>query len=202
MADFLASHNRYNTMNSWNGNSSYANCVKVNRLGINGTSLEKAFEILASDYWDEIRFPIREFEKSWYGGYTIGSNGRSGGYLVLYEAEVYSPGHRSTCTRCGQLNFQQAVEGSVCGVCRAPRVNLKSPLKWVRAKSSSIDHRMSKEDYLDMSHAWLKDRAELVRSFDAACDQVRNAFIELINDFMVVEETVMVPQKVKRLERI
>ncbi len=203
LAVFLEGHFRYNTMNSWNGNSSYANCVKVDRLGLRGTSLDKAFDILGSeDFWDEIRFPIREFERNWYGSYTIGSNGRSSGYLVLYEAEVHNPGYRSTCSRCGQLNYQEAVQGAVCGVCKAPRVNLKKELQWVRAKASSIDHKMSKEDYLDMSHAWLKDRTELVRSFDAACDQVREAFIHLIDDFMVVEETVMVPQKVKRLERI
>ena len=200
LAGFLAGHYRYSTMNSWNGNSSYANCVKVDRLGLRGTSLDKAFEILSVDgYWDQIKHPIREFERDWYGGYTIGSNGRSGGYLVLYESEVHNPGYKSTCTRCGQLNYQEATEGSTCGVCRAPRVNLKRPLQWIRAKASSIDHRMSKEDYLDMSHSWLKDRVELVRSFDAACDNIRGEFIHLLDSYMVVEETVHVPKQVKRL---
>jgi len=40
------------------------------------------------------------------GRYTIGSNGRSGGYLVLYQGEYYDPGYKSRCRACGQLNYQ------------------------------------------------------------------------------------------------
>lgn len=203
LAEFLSGHYRHDTMGSWNQSTSYANCVKVDRLGLKGQDLHKAFEILNVDgYWHEIRGPIRDFEKAWYSSYTIGSNGRSGGYLVLYEAELYRSEYKSTCTKCGQLNYQEAVHGSVCGVCRSPRVNLKNPLNWTRAKNSSIDHRMSKDDYMDMSHTWLKDRAELVRSFDAACDAVRHEFIRLLSDYMVIEKTVQVEKKVLQLEPI
>lgn len=201
---FLAGHYRYQTGSTWSGGSSYAHCVKLNHLGLSGQSLEKAFEVTSTDddYWRHLGQPIREFEAAWYGGYTILNNGRSGGYLVLSEAEVHNPGYKSTCTRCGQLNYQEAFKGAVCGVCKAPRVNLKRPLSWVRPRGLTIDHRMSKEDYLDMGHSWLKDRAELVRAFDAACDGVRDAFIDLLDDFMVIEETVMVPHKVRRLEPV
>ena len=203
LAKFLSNHYRYDTMNSWNNASSYANCVKINRLGLRGSSLEKAWDILGSNnYWDEIRWPIQNFQDEWCNGYSIVSNGRNSGYLVLVEAEVYDPGYKSTCSRCGKLNYQAACDDSKCGVCGAKRVNLKKPLAWVRTKGNGIDQRMSFDDYMDMSHSWLKDRAELVRSFDAACDAVRDHFIELINDYMIVEETVMVPQTVKRLERV
>lgn len=202
IAGFLADHFRYSTMISWNGGSSYANNVKIDQLGLSGSDLDKAWEIIqAEDYWSEIKQPIRDFEKDWYGAYTIGSNGRNSGYLVLYEAEIFQPGYKSTCSSCGQLNFGEAEPGSVCGVCREPRVNLQRPLQWVRAKASSIDHRMTMEEYLDMSRHWLLDRYELVRTFDAACDKVRSNFIALLNDHMVVEVTMHVEQKVKRLER-
>lgn len=203
LVNFLSDHYRYDTMGSWNRGTSYANCVKVNDLGFTNQDKDKAYEIVGIEgYWDQIRHPIRDFEKNWYGAYTIGSNGRSSGYLVLYEAELYNSGYKSTCKQCGQLNYQEAVDGSVCGVCRSPRVNLKNPLQWTRAKTSSIDHRMAKEDYLDMSHSWLKDRAELVRSFDAACDAIRAEFVAMLNDYMVVEKTITVEKKVRCLEPI
>ncbi len=204
MAEFLVKHYRYDTMGSWNCATSYANCVKLNRIGINGSQLVKAFDIIATDgYWDEIRYPIRDFEQETNKAYTIGSNGRSGGYLVLYSAEVYDPGYKSTCSKCGQLNFQLAhSEHDKCGVCKSPRSNLKAPLQWMRTKSSGIDQDMEMEDFMDMSLGELKNKVEIVRLFDKTCDDVREVFLEIINDFMIVEETVMVPKKVRRLERL
>lgn len=203
VAEFLLHHYRYNTASSWNRSTSYANCVKVDRIGLTGSSLQKAFELVSIDgLWGEISTPIREFEHEMMGAYTIGSNGRSGGYLVLYEAEIYDPGYKSTCPSCGQLNYQPVTQGShTCGVCRGERKNLKAPLRWTRAKTSAFDHGMTMEDFMDMSFAWLKDRADLVRSFDRACDRVRSAFIGAIEEYMVIEETVMVPTRVRRLER-
>ena len=205
VAKFLVNHFRYNTMSSVNRATSYANCVKLHRLGLTGTSLEKAFELITTidEIWSEISWPIREFENEHMGCYTIESNGRSNGYLVLYEADVYDPGYKSTCPKCGQLNFKLvSAESHKCGICGSERRNLKSALRWTRTKGSSIDHGMTIEDFMDMSHTDLKDRAELVRSFDHACDKIRENFIQCINDYIVVEETVMVPTKVRRLERI
>ena len=54
---------------------------------------------------------------------------------------------------------------------------------------------------LDWSMDDLQDRLDLVRAFDAACDITRSAFIRLLNEFMLIEQVVMVPQTVKRLER-
>jgi hypothetical protein len=45
----------------------------------------------------------------------------------------------------------------------------------------------------------LRDRVELVCRFDRACDEMRQAFINLIEDYMVVTETVMVPKTITRL---
>ena len=58
------------------------------------------------------------------------------------------------------------------------------------------------EDFMDMSLGELKNKVEIVRLFDKTCDDVRDVFLEIINDFMIVEETVMVPKKVRRLERL
>lgn len=204
VAKFLLDHYRYYTMSSVNRSTSYANCVKVNRLGLTGSALDKAFEFISVEgYWDEITWPIRDFEREMSGAYTIGTNGRSGGYLVLFESEIYDPGYKSTCPKCGQLNYQLVSPAShSCGVCRADRRNLKAPLRWTRTKSSSIDQGMTMDDFMDMSLTGLKDRADLVLSFDRACDRVRNEFISAIEKYMVVEATVMVPTRVRRLERM
>ena len=37
MIDFLSDHFRYHTMNSWNNATSYARCVKLNRLSLMNT---------------------------------------------------------------------------------------------------------------------------------------------------------------------
>lgn len=89
MIDFLTNHFRYDTMNSWNASTSYANNVKVYNLGIEDKDiLDKAWNIVCSDIeceemYDSFRQIIDEFRQN--EGYDIGFNGRSGGYLVLYK---------------------------------------------------------------------------------------------------------------------
>lgn len=98
MIDFLTNHFRYNTMNSWNASTSYANNVKIYNLGIEDESvLDKAFDIIAADVDSEemeynFQQIIDEFRQN--EGYDIGFNGRSGGYLVLYSMG-YNAAHNS-----------------------------------------------------------------------------------------------------------
>ena len=108
MENFLSSHFQYYTMSSWNGVTSYANCIKITQLGLTNRQIDNAFDLLsAEDYWDEIRFPIDQFTEDYNGQYTIGVNGRSGGYLVLYKSEYKSTGHKSFCPCCGQRNYKK-----------------------------------------------------------------------------------------------
>jgi len=67
---------------------------------------------------------------------------------------------------------------------------------------SGIDHGLTYTEMMDWTHSQLKTRLDLVRSFDAACDNARNAFKRVLNEYMLVEKTIMVPQKVRSLERI
>ena len=46
MTEFLAKHFRYNTMNSWNQSTSYANNIKVYNLGLNKEQEEKLYAML------------------------------------------------------------------------------------------------------------------------------------------------------------
>ena len=86
MIDYLKNHFRYHTMHCWNNSTSYANCIKIDRL--NGVKVsDKFFDALNLDEsYEDFNFVLHEFgvdNPEW----EIGSNGRSGGYLVLYQRE-------------------------------------------------------------------------------------------------------------------
>lgn len=87
MVSFLANHFRYYTINPWNRLTSYANNVKVQNLEIPNHLREKAYDFIScddtGDYSDAVNELVLEFmDKT---GYTVCFNGRSSGYLVLYE---------------------------------------------------------------------------------------------------------------------
>ncbi|MDP3331848.1 MAG: hypothetical protein Q8S55_07625 [Methylococcaceae bacterium] len=107
MVDFLKGHYRYDTMSSWNRLTSYANNIKFHRLGLPSEQEDKAYKMLDTDFWEEIRSPIDDFTYDQGHHYTICSNGRSGGYLVLHESHLELTGHLSYCPTCGQRNFKK-----------------------------------------------------------------------------------------------
>lgn len=92
MWHFLKNHFTYSTMNSWNGQKSIANNVKVYNLKLGGdwtVALRYLHDegdpgLLQLYINDEIRF----FEED-NPYYRVGFNGRSGGYLVLYNKDNY-----------------------------------------------------------------------------------------------------------------
>lgn len=83
MWNFLKNHYTYYTMNSWNRLDSVANCVKIYKLGLTG-DIWQALAFLESDDYFEVNDMIRFWEYD-HKGYKVGFNGRSGGYLVLYN---------------------------------------------------------------------------------------------------------------------
>lgn len=122
MVNFLTGHYRYSTGNSWNGTTSFANEVKVNCLGLTPEQRQIAYEVIETEnYWDQISDPINEFTQANSHYYTICSNGRSSGYLVLHESSLKLTGHKSYCPACRQRNFAKvppvldAVEQIIAG---------------------------------------------------------------------------------------
>ncbi|HHX66749.1 MAG TPA: hypothetical protein GX708_01665 [Gallicola sp.] len=83
MFEFLKNHDVYYTLNSWNRLYSIANNVKVYNL----FEIEAAYDILemleVDDYFT-INLNIEYWEAE-NAEYKVGFNGRSGGYLVLYN---------------------------------------------------------------------------------------------------------------------
>lgn len=80
MFEFLNNHFTYWTMNSWNRLESIANNVKVYNLKLDYEILD----ILQADDYFTINMMIEDWEAE-HKGYKVGFNGRSGGYLVLYN---------------------------------------------------------------------------------------------------------------------
>ena len=83
MFNFLNEHYTYDTMNSWNNMESIANNVKLHRLHLDGDYCV-ALAFLESEGYESINDRIRMWEHD-HPGYELGFNGRSGGYLVLYN---------------------------------------------------------------------------------------------------------------------
>lgn len=89
MIKFLTNHFRYYTANSWNRNTSYANKVKIYDLGLTKELTDKALDFINADCMDyelDVHDLILDFAKR--TGYNAGFNGRSYGYIVLYETQT------------------------------------------------------------------------------------------------------------------
>ena len=80
MFEFLKGHFKYSTLNYWNNLWSIANNVKVYKLGLD----YKILDLLQIDNYFTINTIIEDWEVM-HPGYKVGFNGRSGGYLVLYN---------------------------------------------------------------------------------------------------------------------
>jgi hypothetical protein len=110
--DYLIDHFRYNTMNSWNRSTAPARIIKVDRV-LPRELVNVALDLIGvEDIWDEsgFNFPLQEWQEEQNHSYQWGSNGRSGGYVVMYEGCRELSGYKSRCIRCGQLNFATVME--------------------------------------------------------------------------------------------
>lgn len=109
MVDFLSNHFRYSTMNSWNNATSYANNVKIYTLGLPRELEKKAYDLIETDEArDILNSIISEWGRSHSHAWQAGFNGRSGGYLVMYQGGCRPSGYKSYCAACGQRNYKLA----------------------------------------------------------------------------------------------
>ena len=197
MIEYLSEHFRYNTMNSWNRSTSYAVNIKVHKLGLPRDLENRAFDMLeVRESFRGFNAVLRDFDKRHNYSYQIGSNGRSGGYLVLYQGGQRPSQHKSYCTECGQRNFTRIEENSnVCGRCYEPtRVNCEfSPEHFTYpGKSLDMDEEFAEWDMYD-----LRNRVDLVWDFDRTCQKAVNAFIDFCKTHIVKDDVVMVPTDVR-----
>jgi len=76
---------KYNTMNSWNLSTSLAYDLKVYNV-IPKKYQERVYELMQYDnFYNEINWLMSDFDRENDYKFQAGFNGRSGGYLVLYQ---------------------------------------------------------------------------------------------------------------------
>jgi len=195
MVAFLESHFRYYTMNSWNNASSYANNVKIDGLGFDRDIERELYDIIQTSEFAEIMGDIiDDFACEHNFAWQAGFNGHSGGYLVLYSGKREPTGHKSYCTSCGQPNFGSIEEsGQECGFCHEmTRVDYTTPPMRVVALTASVDQG---EDFNEWDICSLRERVEIVQSFDRMCDLIVAETKGLAENYSVETETVYIPQE-------
>lgn len=195
MTDFLRNHFRYNTMNSWNQATSYACNLKIHRLGLESEIESKLYDMLGTQEFYCFRQEALDlFSEMHDYQWQAAFNGRSGGYLVLYQGELRPSGHLSYCTCCGQHNFRSVKDtGNACGACGKPsRVDFSTPPKQsvtFPGRGTDMD-----EDYEEWSLQELRNRVKLVQELDSLADDLVSQAIRLAREYDVVEEEYYVPQ--------
>ena len=87
MRDYLRGHYRYNTMNSWNNSTSYAHNMKVHHLGLTADHRNRAYDLVdMPEVRDAAEGLCDDFAADCGYSWKAMFNGRSAGYLVLYQS--------------------------------------------------------------------------------------------------------------------
>ena len=204
MTRFLTTHFRYDTMNSWNQSTSYANNVKVYNLGLTKEQEEKLYAMLeTSEFYTYINEMLNEFAIEHNHLWQVGFNGRSSGYLVLYQGFTRLSGYKSVCQKCGQRNYKTVEEtgNNRCGRCGAEaRVNydvMPREVGCYPGRSTDMG-----EDFEDWELYQLRQRVKLVQEFDKLCDDILKMVVELLENYEVEEKIAMKPHNVKVLREV
>lgn len=195
MTGFLKNHFRYYTMNSWNRSTSYACNLKIHSLGLTAECEMKMYDLIETREFFHLQSSLlQEFAREHNYLWQAGMNGRSGGYLILYQGEIKPSGYLSICTECGQKNYLAAsASDCICGACQKPaRVNLEKPdLTVIAYPGRGTDMN---EEFEDWGLSALRERVRLVQSLDQLADAMVAQAVCLCRTCDVSEETVYVPQ--------
>ena len=188
MVRFLTEHFRYHTANSWNRSTSYAHNLKIHNLRVDRETEERLYSLIqCEEFYLGIEFLIGEFGAANDWRWQAGFNGRSGGYLVLYQGSQKPSGYKSYCPSCGQRNYTSVTENSGnCGVCKNPRRDYsKTHMEISVFPGRGTDEGECFEDW-DMDS--LRERVELVQSFDRLADSIVAEAIYQADNFEIGEE--------------
>lgn len=204
MTGFLQNHFRYSTANSWNCSTSYANDIKIYNLGLSKDIADRLWDMLECDkIYERFHELMEDFGQKYNWRWQAGINGRSGGYLVLYQGETETSQYHSICRFCGQKNYQSVKEtgNDICGRCgdhgqvdltvSQPRIIMYP------GRSTDMD-----EDFEDWSMTELRDRVALVQEFDKLTDRIISKAVWFAENSRVQEEKYCVPATRKVLAAI
>ena len=202
MISFLRDHPRYWTMNSWNRSTSYANCVKIYKLDLTPEQLENAWKMLdMPEVYDAIGDVMNEWSAAHDWRYQIGFNGRSGGYLVLYQGGLdWQNARTAQCDECCKLTWHKQDTPCTSDGCDGTlRVLPKPRPQVVTYPGRSLD---ASGDFEDWTMDELRERVRLVQDFDQACDAAVTVFVDYCSSYEVAEQEIMVSKTVKVLEPV
>ena len=201
MTGYLIEHFRYHTLSSWNASTSYAHKVKIHSLALPSALQDIAYDLISVDETFELLSDLieewgREHDYLWQAGF----NGRSGGYLVLYQGGREKLEYKSYCRACGQRNYKLVEEYERCGKCGEEEelFNLERPI-YRPFVYSGRGTDMYKE-YEDWDMESLRARVRVVQEFDQLVQDVFDEFVYLCEHYHVVEEEIMVPKTVRVLQ--
>lgn len=169
---YIKDHFTYYSLNSWNGLESIANNVKTYRLGLSNEQQDRLCELESADpdeYWFLINQCLRDECLS--RGIDVCFNGRSSGYLVLYENG-----------------------GAKCPL-KGEYWDYDSYQDWLKDYAEWYDYRAAQSDLRYM----IERDFEMVREFDQLCDAMRDNLIFIADHASINEEEVVVVQTVKSL---
>ena len=205
MRKFLRKHFRYNTMNSWNRSTSYANCIKLHHVDKpKDIDSDTWYEMFGITQWQEkLSDLLEDFGRKHNWQWQAGINGRSGGYVVLYKGGIKPSGYESYCSHCGQKNYQAVPEDQIgiCGRCDAKaRVNFKqTDMQIFTWPGKDVDMY---EDFENWTLSEIRERVELVQDFDQLCEDIVNEYLDTCRNYRISEEEILVPKTIKVLEPV
>ena len=203
MIELLQNHFRYYTANSWNGSTSYACNLKIHRLGLDREIVDKLYDMIHIDgFYDTMNDLKYDFGESHDFQWQARFNGKSGGYLVLYEGERQPSGHKSYCYACGQKNYKSTNEnGNICGACDQMTLTDCNETRMAIQVYSGRSVDMG-EDFEDWEMECLRERVELVQSFDALADGIVAEAVHIAKSHEIYEETIFEPKTHLRMRGI
>lgn len=199
MIEYLTNHFRYDTMNSWNQSTSYANNMKIYKV-IPRDLQDKVYNLMnAEGFYDEINDRIADFDREHDYSFQAGFNGRSSGYLVLYIGSVEirtifkfegSYSERDYADNYGWMDKKEAIKRGL----------YRKEIKIIGSfPGRSLDQH---EDFEDFEMYQLQNRVRLVQSFDKLCDDIVNITIQQAKDYTAVEKTISVPKQIIVMEAV
>lgn len=137
MFNFLKDHYTYDTLNSWNGLKSIANCVKIYDLGLEGDCWNALKYLQQDDYFD-VNSMLEDWERE-HSGYRLGFNGRSGGYIVMYNDDNNCSILPVSITYCNDYEEYKTYCKDYYGSVRDARGDLKYYTKLVQSFDKLCD---------------------------------------------------------------
>jgi len=198
MVDFLTSHFRYNTMNSWNQSTSYAANVKIHKW-VPCQFADISYNLLETEgAYEEIREIMADWDREQDWIYQVGFNGRSSGYIVMYlggyEIQTLYP-FQSTDPDTKQ-DYSDAFGWVTHADAKARGlVNFKHRRIFTRP-GQSIDQG---DDFSEWTLDSIRSRYALVRSFDKMVERCKRSWLDLCKNYTVGTEEYQVTKTRKVL---